>query len=69
MTTDQVKYCWDAEVPPELLYGVHMRLDGGEVDTTICPGRRVNARDLENGAMNGRVAPPTSTDEIDWDAH
>jgi hypothetical protein len=69
VSADRPQYIWKGEVPAELIYGVHIRLDGGEVDRTIRPGRRVSAEELRDLASpNGSTAPPASRDEENRDA-
>jgi imidazoleglycerol-phosphate dehydratase len=49
------------DVPPELLGGVHLLLDGGEIDTTIRPTQIANLRrQPPEGESNGPPAAPAS---------
>jgi len=45
MNSQDVQYEWEDEVPPEYLYGVHIKLDGGEVDRTVRPRRALYGND------------------------
>ena len=64
MSAEQPQYYWKGEVPPALIYGVYIRLDGGAVDRTIRPGRLVSAEELrELHARARNTASPASLDE------
>jgi hypothetical protein len=65
MNSDQPCYIWKGEVPSELLYGVNILLEHGDVDRTHCPGQRVSAEEIGDTAMsNGETSDLATRDGI-----
>jgi hypothetical protein len=59
MANPQSDYEFEGEIPYHLIYGVHVKLDGGEEDTTIRPA--MLSKTLR--AQKGLPPPPIKSDK------